>query len=134
MKALKWIGIGVGGLAAVAAGIFALAFLLTAGAARATDDFLAEIGQSRFEEAYKATAPEFQKQTSLEAFRATMQRMGVDKYESAAWNSREIVNDRAKVEGTVRLSDGRKLLMAVALVKIGDTWKVLGMDMRQAAS
>ena len=134
MKALKWIGIGVGGLAAVAAGIVALAFLLTAGAARATNDFLALVGQDRYEEAYQAVAPEFQKQTSLEAFRTTMKRMGVDKFESAAWNSREIVNDRAKIEGTVRLRDGRKLLMAVALVKIGDTWKILGMDMRQTAS
>jgi hypothetical protein len=134
MKALKWIGIGFGGLAAVAAGIFALAFLLTAGAARATDEFLALVGQERYEEAYKAATPEFQKQTSLEDFRATMKRMGVDKYESAAWTSREIDGGRTKIEGTVRLRDGRKLLMAVGLVKIGDTWRVYGMDMRQAAS
>ncbi len=134
MKALKWVGIGLGGAAVVAAGIFALAFLLTAGATQAADDFLALVGQGRYEDAHRAAAPEFQKQTNLETFRATMLRMGVDKHESAAWNSREIVNDRAKVEGTIRLRDGRKLFATVTLIKIGDAWRVYGMQMRDAGA
>ena len=130
MKALKWIGIGVGGLAAVAGIAVAIVLALTAGAASAADAFLSQVGQARYEEAYRSTAPQFQTQTSLETFRSTMQRFGLDKYQSASWNSREISGGQTQLEGTLKTRDGRTIRAKVLLVKEGDVWKVYGMDLR----
>lgn len=134
MKVLKWVAIGLGGVMTVAGGIIALAFALTAGVASAADEFLSRVGQGRYEEAYRSTAPQFQAQTSLETFRATMQRFSVDKYRSASWSSREINNGRAQVEGTIKTRDGGSVIATVTLVKVGDAWKVYGMQLRPAGA
>jgi hypothetical protein len=134
MKALKWLGIGFGGVAVLAAAIIALVFALTAGAARATDEFLALVGEGRYEEAYRSTAPQFQAQTSLDNFRATMQRFGLDKYQSASWSSREISGARGQVEGTIKTRNGGSVLATVTLIKVGDTWKVYGLQLRPAGA
>ena len=134
MKALKWIGIGLGGAAVVAAAIVALAFTLTAGAARASDDFLALVGKGRYEEAYNSAAPQFRAQTNLETFRATMQRFALDRFETASWSSREISGGHAKVTGTIRTRDGRAVIATVTLVKNGQAWQVYGMNLRSGGT
>jgi hypothetical protein len=132
MKALKWIGIGLGGVAVLAGVIVALVFTLTAGAAGAADEFLALVGRGRYEEAYRSTAPQFQAQTSLETFRATMQRYGVDKYQSASWSSREISGGRATLEGTIKTRDGGSVAVKAILVETGGQWKMYGLNLRAA--
>ena len=129
MKVLKWIGIGVGGLAALAGITIAVVFALTASAASAADAFLAQVGQARYEEAYRSTAPQFQTDTSLDTFRSKVERFGLDKYQSVSWNSREIGGGKTRLEGTVRTRDGRTVRVKVWLVKEGDVWKVYGMHM-----
>ena len=134
MKALKWIAIGIGSVAALAGVAVAAVFMLTAGAASAADEFLVQVGQGRYEEAYRATAPQFQTQTSLDTFRTAMQRFGLDKYEWASWNSREISGARGQLEGTIRTRDGGRVFATITLVKIGDTWKVYHMQLRPAGA
>jgi hypothetical protein len=135
MRAFKIIGISLGGLAALVGGIFALALMLTAGATHAADDFVKLVGESRYEQAYEATAPAFKKATSLETFRSVMQRVGLDKAEGASWTSRAREDSSAKIEGTVRLRDGRTLAATIHVAKIDGTWRVLGVEARpQGAS
>ncbi|HEY7608353.1 MAG TPA: hypothetical protein VIF14_03905 [Alphaproteobacteria bacterium] len=132
MKALKWIAIGVGGLAALAGVAVAAVFMLTAGASDAAEQFLARIGRGQYEEAYRSTTPQFQAQTSFETFRATMQRYKIDAYDSASWNSREISGGRATLEGTIRTRGGGNVSARISLVEIGDAWKVEGLHLKAA--
>jgi hypothetical protein len=134
MKVFKWVAIGVGSVMGLAGATVALVFALTAGAAGAADAFLAQVGQGRYEEAYRATAPQFQAQTTLDTFRATMQRFSLDKYESASWNSREVSGARAQLEGTVMTRDGGRVLATVTLVKVDGAWKIYGMQMKSAGA
>lgn len=132
MKALKWVGIGVGGLVALGGIVVAVVFMLTAGAASAGNAFLALVGEGKYEEAYAAAAPQFREQTSLDRFRATMQRFGLDKFEAASWNSREISGGTATLDGTITTRNGGRVIAKMQLVKVGDTWKVHGMNLRPA--
>lgn len=134
MKALKWIAIGIGSVVALAGVAVAAVFMLTAGVASAADELLAQVGQGRYEEAHRSTAPQFQAQTKLEAFRAAMQRFGLDKFQSASWNSREITNGVAKLEGTIKTRDGGSVVATITLVKVGDAWKVYHMQLRPAGA
>ena len=133
MKALKWIGLGVGGFAALAAAIVAAAFLITAGAAGAGDDFVKLVGESKYEEAYRSAAPEFRKETSLETFRALMQRFALDKAEGAAWSSREVSGGAARLEGTIKTRNGA-VAIKMQLVKQDGIWRVYGFSLRPAAT
>ncbi|HEY7608852.1 MAG TPA: hypothetical protein VIF14_06435 [Alphaproteobacteria bacterium] len=127
MKALKWIGIGVGSLAALVGGILVLVFWLTSGAVDAAEAFLSLVGKGQYEEAYRAAAPQFRTSQDLASFRATMQRYGLDQYESASWSSREINDGRATLEGTVRTRGGGRVPTSVVLVKSDGAWLVYGM-------
>ncbi len=132
MKALKWIAIAAGAAGVLAAGIVVLVFSLTSGAVDAAEAFLALVGQGKYEEAYRSAAPQFRSSQDLGAFRATMQRYGLDKYDSASWSSREITNGRATLEGTVRTTGGGRVPTSVILVKSDGTWLVYGMRFRAA--
>jgi hypothetical protein len=127
MKALKWIAIGVGGLVVVAGAIVVLVFWLTGGAVDAAEAFLTLVGKGQYEEAYRSAAPQFRSNQDLGTFLATMQRYGLDKYESASWSSREITNGRATLEGTIRTSGGGRVPASVILVKSDGAWLVYGM-------
>jgi hypothetical protein len=127
MKALKWIAIVLGGVGVLAGLIIVLVFSLTGGAVDAAEAFLRLVGQGKYEEAYRSAAPQFRTSQDLGAFRATMQRYGLDKYESASWSSREITNGRATLEGTVRTSGGGRVPTSVVLVKSEGAWLVYGM-------
>lgn len=134
MKALKWIGLGVGGVAALAAAIVAAAFLITAGAAGAGDDFVRLVGESKYEEAYRSTAPEFRKETSLETFRALMQRFALDKAEAAAWASREVSGGAATLVGTIKTRGNGAVAIKMQLVKTDGVWRVYGFSLRPAGT
>src|SRR6185503_12510232 len=134
MKALKWFLIATGGVGVLAAAIVALVFVLTSGAVDAAGAFFALVGQGKYDEAYRSAAPQFRTSQELGAFRATMQRYGIDKYESASWSSREIADGRATLEGTVRTSGGGRVPTSVILVKSDGAWRVYGMRFRAAGA
>lgn len=134
MRALKWTAIGVGGFVMLIGAIAAAVFMLTAGAASATDDFFAEVRQGRVEEAYRSTSPQFQQATSLDAFRTIVQRFRLEKFESVSWNAREIVDGHTKVGGTIKTRDGGSVHATVTLVKVGGSWKVHGFHLKTASA
>jgi hypothetical protein len=128
MKALKIIGIAFGGLASFAGGIFALALMLTSGATQAAEDFVKLVGESRYEQAYRDTAPQLKVVTTLETFQKVIQQVGLDKAKTVSWTSRTRENDSATIEGTIRTRDGRTIAVTIRLVKIEGTWRVMGLD------
>ncbi len=134
MKALKWIGLGIGGFAALGAVIVAAAFLITSGAATAGGDFVKLVGESKIEDAYRSTAPEFRKETNLETFRALMQRFNLDKAEAASWSSREVSGNVAKLEGTIKTREGGAVAIKMQLVKMDGVWRVYGFSLRPAGT
>jgi len=132
MKALKWIGIGLGGVGVLVGLILVLVFSLTGGAVDAAEAFLSLVGKGQYEEAYRSAAPQFRTSQDLGSFRTTMQRYGLDKYESASWSSREVTNGRATLEGTIRTSGGGRVPASVVLVKSEGAWLVYGLRFRGA--
>ncbi len=133
MKALKWIGLGAGGLAALAAAIVAAAFLITAGAAGAGDDFVKLVGARKYEDAYRSAAPEFRKETSLETFRALMQRFALDTAEAVSWSSREVSGGAATLVGTIKTRNGA-VAIKMQLAKQDGVWRVYGFSLRAAGT
>jgi len=132
MKILKWVAVGVGAVAILAAAIVMLVFSLTSGAVDAAEAFLTHIGGGRYEEAYRSAAPQFRANQDLAAFRAAAQRYGLDKYESASWNSREINDGRATLEGTIRTQGGGRVPAAIVLVKSDGNWLVYSLRFTEA--
>ena len=132
MKALKWIAVGVGAVAALAAAIIVLVFALTGGAVDAAEAFLTHVGNGRYEEAYRSAAPQFRSSQDLATFRAAAERHGLDKYESASWSSREIADGRATLSGTIRLKGGGSLPATVVVVKSDGNWLVYSMRFDRA--
>ena len=129
MKALKWIGIGVGSFAAVVGGFVAAMFMLTAGAATAATDFLKLVNEDRYEEAYQATTPQLRKEVPFEKFREGIKLRG---FESVSWHGRGIsTSTGATLEGTIKLRDGSTATAIVKLEKIAGAWKVYSIEMRR---
>ncbi len=124
MKALKWVAIGLGAGGVLAGGIVWLVFSLTSGAVEAAEAFLRLVGQGRYEEAYRAVAPQFRPSQDLGSFRATMQRSGLDKYEAASWSSRRISGGWARLRGTIRTGAGGRVPVVVELVSGNEAWLV----------
>jgi hypothetical protein len=129
MKVLKWIGIGVGGFAAVIGAIFAIVFTLTGDAATAATDFLKLVNEDRYEEAYQATTPQFRKEVPLGKFREAVRLRG---FETVSWHSRQAsTSTGVTLEGTLKLSDGSTAIAIVKLEKIEGAWKVYSVVMRR---
>jgi hypothetical protein len=129
MKALKWIGIGVGGFAAVIGAIFAAVFMLTGDAATAATDFLKLVNEDRYEEAYQATTPQFRKEVPLQKFREAVKLRG---FETVSWHSRQVSTGAGiTLEGTLKLRDGSTAAVVVKLEKIEGAWKVYSVVMRR---
>ena len=126
-KAWTWIVVGVVGAAAMAGGIVILVFSLTSGVVEGAESFLMMVGRGQYEEAYRAASPEFRANQDLNAFKATMQRVGLDKYDSASWSSRRIRNSAGTVVGSARTVDGKRIPLRVFLVRGEKGWIVTGM-------
>jgi hypothetical protein len=128
MKALKWVGIGVGGFAAVAGAIFAVVFTLTGDAAATASDFLKLVSESKYEQAHQSTTPQFRKEIKVEKLRELIK---LEAFESIAWTKREISNAGIKLEGTIRTRSGATVYAIVELEKIDGAYKVYSVRLRR---
>lgn len=127
MKALKWVGLGVGGFAALIGAIFAVWFMLTAGAAGAASEFLKLVSESKYEEAYQATTPQFRKDIKLDNFRAVIT---LEPFETVSWTKREISSSGgATLAGAIKTRDGATVEVIVKLEKIDGAWKVYSVSL-----
>jgi hypothetical protein len=117
----------IGGVAVLAAVVIGGVFWFTGGAVEASEKFLALVAQEKMEEAYESTATGFRSRQDAASFAATVRRIGLTRYESASWAQRQIQNDRATLEGSVKTADGATIPLTITLVSEGDEWRVLGL-------
>ncbi|MEX1258037.1 MAG: hypothetical protein WEG36_10495 [Gemmatimonadota bacterium] len=127
-KILKVVGIVAVAFAALGAGIFALVFALTGGAVDASEEFLAPIGEERFEEAYSSAAVALRSQPDLLRFEEVVRTIGLTGYQSVSWSYREIANNQASLEGSVTTVDGGTIPLSMRLVNEEGEWRVLGFE------
>jgi hypothetical protein len=107
--------------------LFGWVFAATREAAEAADQFLALVAQDKMAEAYNSSAAGLRVRQSQEAFAADVKRLGLLDYASSSWPVRNIVNDEAKLEGTITTKSGGTIPLTVTLVKEGGTWRVLSL-------
>jgi hypothetical protein len=100
-------------------------FWLTRGAVSSADDFLTLIGQNKIEAAYQSSSATLRGQQTEESFAQSVRGLGLADYASAFWSNREVKNDRAHLEGSVRTRAGGKIPLTMELVKENGGWKVI---------
>lgn len=127
-KFLKVLGIIVGAIVL----IIILAFVFTSGLPKVADTMFADIKAGNVQEAYLATAGQFQSSTTLEQFQAFVQQAGLITFKSASWNEREIANNQGILKGTVTLEDGSKLPLEINLIKEDGERKILNLNVPQS--
>ena len=132
MKALKWVGIGVGGFVAFVGAIVAVVFMAAADAASAANEFLRLVSEQKYEAAYQATTPQLRQEISFEKFRAEVK---LSRFESVSWHSREVsTKSGVTLEGTIELRDGVTATAIINLEKIEGVWKVYGVFLKRDVS
>src|SRR5690242_8427502 len=106
------VGVCAGGVAL----LFFWVFSVTGQAADGADRFLALVAQGKVAEAYNSAAAGLRARQSQEAFAARVKEMGLTEWVSSSWNSRNVVNDQATVEGSVTTRGGGTIPLKITLV------------------
>jgi hypothetical protein len=115
-----------------AVGLFVYALItLTGEPVTAADRMLALVGVEKITEAYQSTAAAYQADHTEPQFFEQMKKSGLTGYQSSFWHNRQIKNNQATLEGTVTLRNGTTIPVTVELVKEGDAWKVLSVQVQQ---
>lgn len=116
-------------LGVLVAGVIFLAFALSSGAVDAMKDHLALLKQGQVERAYEGTSSEFRSVTSLEDYRAFVAAYpALSSVESSSFAERSVENDVATLGGTIVDPAGRKSTIRARLIKEGDDWKVMAVE------
>jgi len=128
-KILIIVGIVVGVLVALGAGIFFLVYSLTKGPADAAEQFLRDISAGQVEKAYGDTAGLFKQYTSLADFQSAITQNAVlPQIQDISLPNRSIENSDAAVSGTITSKNGITVEVSVSLQKENDAWKVTSME------
>ncbi|MFE0019314.1 hypothetical protein ACFWXH_31000 [Mesorhizobium sp. NPDC059054] len=130
MPFYKKLLIGLGAVAVVAAIIVSAVFYFTSGISDAATDFFATTASSGAPAAYKKAAGGFRQAVSEQDFVAIADRLGLAKFKSASWPTREMQNGQGKVVGTVTLEGDVTLPATVNLVKNeAGQWQVFNFEL-----
>lgn len=130
MPFYKKLLIGLGVVAVVAAVIVGAVFYFTSGISDAATDFFATTASSGAPAAYKKASGGFRQAVSESDFEAIADRLGLAKFKSASWPTREMQNGRGKVVGTVTLEGDITLPATVNLVKNeAGQWQVFNFEL-----
>lgn len=105
--------------------------IFTAGLPKSANTMFADIKAGKIEQAYTATAKEFQSATTLDQFTAFVQGTKLATYKSASWTDREVNNNQGILKGTVTLEDNTKLPFEINLIKEDGQWKIFTMNVPQ---
>jgi len=128
----KWLWFALAGIVAVSVAVVLLIVSATDPGVQAANKFLDHVGNGRIEQAYKEAAPLFRQRQTLEGFRQVAQRIGIDKFVSASWTSREISGKRIILKGTISLRGGAEIATEVGLLETAGAWRVIGMNFPSA--
>ncbi len=111
--------------------IIILAFVFTSGIAKTANTMFHDLKMWNIEQVYQSTAGQFQAATTLDQFKSFVNDARLNTNESVFRSSREVVNNRGFLNGTLKLVDGSKLPIEVDLIKEDGKWKVLSIYMPQ---
>ena len=101
-------------------------FALTQPVVDASEQFLALLGQEKFDEAYACAADGLRAEHDAASFARAARRLGLSNYSSASWHNRVITNQEGLAEGTLTTKSGDTRPVTVQLIKEGGKWRVLG--------
>ena len=121
----------IGGFVAFVALIIGVAFYATSGPVKAVDANLLLLRQGKIEEAYKATAKDFQNAVDFETYQKFLSDYPSFKNnKSASYSSRAVENDTATLQGTLTANDGGATPVEFKLVKENGEWRILSMEVK----
>ncbi|PLP58995.1 hypothetical protein CYK37_10820 [Mesorhizobium loti] len=130
MPFYKKLLIGLAAVAVVAAIIVSAVFYFTSGISDAATDFFATTASSGAPAAYKKASGGFRQAVSEQDFEAIADRLGLARFKSASWPTREMQNGLGKVVGTVTLEGDVTLPATVNLVKNeAGQWQVFNFEL-----
>jgi hypothetical protein len=90
----------------------------------AADHFLALLGEGKTSEAYASAATMLRNQQKVDDFDAEMRRLGLTDYASASWATRNVKDNEATLEGTMKTKKGGTVPLTVKLFKEDKDWLV----------
>jgi hypothetical protein len=122
----KWL-IGIFVVLALIIVIVLVALQATKGVAKSAETFFTLIREGKMEEAYKATAQEFQAATSFETFSQFLEITTLKNFSRASWTTRSINNNLGKLIGSIHTRDGGVVPVEIDLVKEAGQWKILSL-------
>lgn len=130
MPFYKKLLIGLGAVAVAAAVIVGAVFYFTSGISDAATDFFATTAGSGASAGYRKAAGGFRQAVSEQDFEAIVDRLGLAKFKSASWPTREMQNGQGKVVGTLTLEGDITLPATVNLVKNeAGQWQVFNFEL-----
>ncbi|HEV2505353.1 MAG TPA: hypothetical protein VGV39_19915 [Mesorhizobium sp.] len=130
MPFYKKLLIGLAAVAVVAAVIVGTVFYFTSGISDAATDFFATTASSGAAAGYKKAAGGFRQAVSEQDFEAAVQRLGLARFKSASWPTREMQSGQGKVVGTVTLEGDITLPATVNLVRNeAGQWQVFNFEL-----
>ena len=121
----------IGTIVGVILFIIFLALGLTSWLTKSADSMFSDIKAGNVQQAYTATAKEFQSATTLEQFKTFVQWTKLANYKSTTWTDREVNNNQGILKGTVVLEDNTKLPFEINLIKEDSQWKIFTMNVPQ---
>ena len=124
-----WIGIGCCGCLALVLGFFGLvggaAFIGTRGAVEAVHGQIADIKAGNMDAAYKKMSESYRQSHTEADFAAFVGRHpGLKENSDSTFNSRNIKNDTASLEGFLLAASGARESVTYSLTKQAGTWKI----------
>lgn len=135
MPFFKKLLIGLAALVVVAAAIVSAVFYFTGGMTDSATEFFATAASSGAPAAYGKASPAFRQAVSESDFEAIVDRLGLTRFKSASWPSREMQNGQGKVVGTLTLEGGVTLPATVNLVKNeAGQWQVFNFEVTPAGA
>ena len=118
------------GIVVFIGGIVALAFFLTSGLDEPVKKHLDALRAGNIEAAYAETSIAFQQNTSIEQYKAFIERYPVLKnIADYSFSSRAVENGLGTLKGTLTTTDGGVVPIEFKLVKENDQWKILGLSL-----
>jgi hypothetical protein len=118
------LGIGLV-LSLIGAAVIFFVFRLTAPMVTEGEKFLNTVGSGSTGDAYAMASSTLRNGQSQDDFTRAIQKLGLEGYESASWDTRSISNDRGLLEGTAKTKSGGSVPLTMELVKEGEIWKLL---------
>ncbi|MDF1659210.1 MAG: DUF4864 domain-containing protein [Verrucomicrobiales bacterium] len=115
--------------------VLIFAFAATSPAVDAVDAHLEALKLGQIEIAYDGTAGDFQKSTPIDSYRSFVASYPIlgDVVDSS-FSDREVENGIATIKGTIEDSAGNKEELHARLIKVGDEWKILGLNLPNVIS